>query len=324
MWVRADSVNGYFCDFNVYTGRSESGDTENGLGERVVFELTECLRGGNYHIYCDNYFTTCRLLDTLLTHKIYGCGTARTARREFPETLKQVRLERGAHLFCQRGSLVASVWMDKKPVTMLSTLAQADATHTAQRRQRDGLRVSVQCPDAVVLYNQFMAGVDKGDQYRQYYRVRTKCIKNYKYIFWFLFDVAITNSYILSTFTPTCAPVSHQRLKAYRMKLAEELVGRYHSRKKLGRPRSTVCVQPVTRPPPVTQPAPGTTPTGTVQHFPSRLQRRRRCVYCARERDPPLRREVCWQCKECPGQPPLCLTGTEDGSDCYRLWHEHM
>ena len=112
----------------------------------------------------------------------------------------------------------------------------------------------------------------------------------------------------------------------YRMKLAEELVGRYHSRKKLGRPRSTVCVQPVTRPPPVTQPppAPGTTPTGTVQHFPSRLQRRRRCVYCARERDPPLQREVCWQCKECPGQPPLCLTGTEDGSDCYRLWHEHM
>ena len=54
---------------------------------------------------------------------------------------------------------------------MLSTLAQADATHTAQRRQRDGLRVSVQCPDAVVLYNQYMAGVDKGDQYRQYYRV---------------------------------------------------------------------------------------------------------------------------------------------------------
>ena len=28
VWVRADSVNGYFCDFNVYTGRSESGDTE--------------------------------------------------------------------------------------------------------------------------------------------------------------------------------------------------------------------------------------------------------------------------------------------------------
>ena len=96
-------------------------------------------------------------------------------------------------MFCQRGDLVASVWMDKKPVNMLSTLAQADVTHTVHKRQRDGTIAPVQCPDAVVLYNRYMAGVDKGDQYRQYYHVRTKCLKNYKYIFWFLFDVAITN-----------------------------------------------------------------------------------------------------------------------------------
>ncbi|CAI8014321.1 Chimeric ERCC6-PGBD3 protein, partial [Geodia barretti] len=79
VWVRADSVNGYFCDFEVYTGRAVDGDTtsEFGLGERVVLELTECLRGGHYQIYCDNYFSTCRLFDTLLTHQLYGCGTAR-------------------------------------------------------------------------------------------------------------------------------------------------------------------------------------------------------------------------------------------------------
>ena len=80
---------------------------------------------------------------------------------------------------------MASVWMDKKPVTMLSTLAQADATHTAQRRQRDGLRVSVQCPDAVVLYNQYMAGVDKGDQYRQYYRVEQNASRTTSIFFGF-------------------------------------------------------------------------------------------------------------------------------------------
>ena len=121
--------------------------------------------------------TTSSPLRHSVVHKLYTCGTACTTRREFPKTLKQVRLERGEHLFCQRGNLVASVWMDKKPVTMLSTLAQADVTHTAQRRVRDGSRVSVQCPDAVVLYNWCMAGVDKGDQYRQYYRIRTKCVK---------------------------------------------------------------------------------------------------------------------------------------------------
>ena len=69
---------------------------------------------------------------------------------------------------------------ETKPVNMLSTLAQADVTRTAQRKQKDGSRISVQCTDAVVLYNKYMAGVDKGDQMRQYYRIRTKCTKYYK------------------------------------------------------------------------------------------------------------------------------------------------
>ena len=224
VWVTADSVNGYFCDFEVYTGRAVDGEmtSDFGLGEWVVLELTEYLRGGHYQIYCDNYFSTCCLFDTLSTHQLYGCGTARPTRRQFPETLKHVRPGRGEHVCCQRGYLVASVWMDKKAVNMLSTLSQADVTHTVQKRQRDGTSAPTQCPDAVVLYNRYMAGVDKGDQYQQYYHVRTKFLKNYKYIFWFLFDVAITNPYILSTFAPTTMSTSQTRLKQFRLKLAEQ------------------------------------------------------------------------------------------------------
>ena len=172
VWVRADAVNGYFCTFDVYVGRPLDGmSTEVGLCERVVLQLSESLRGGNYQLFADNYFTTCHLLETLRMQHLYVCGTTRTNRRDFPETLKHLSLERGETVFCQRGDLVASAWMDKKPVHLLSTLAQADVTHTAQRKQKDGSRISVQCPDAVVLYNQYMAGVDKGDQLRQYYRV---------------------------------------------------------------------------------------------------------------------------------------------------------
>ena len=318
VWARADSVNGYFCDFEVYTGRATDGETTSdfGLGERVVLELTECPRGGHYQIYCDNYFSTCRLFDTLSTHQLYGCGTARPTRRQFPETLKHVRPGRGEHVFCQRGDLVASVWMDKKPVNMLSTLAQADVTHTIQKRQRDGTSAPTQCPDAVVLYNRYMAGVDKGDQYRQYYHVRTKCLKKYKYIFWFLFDVAITNAYILSTFAPTTMSISQTRLKQFRLKLAEQLVGNYNSRKALGRP-------PVHVPPPrapVSCPPP---PPRAVLHLPSRLQKRKRCAYCTQRRDPPRRKDTSFYCSECTDHPPLCFTGTGDGSDCFRLWHQH-
>ena len=185
VWVRADAVTGYFCDFDVYVGRPSDGTaTEVGLGERIVLQLNECLRGGNYHLYFDNFFTTCRLLDTLHSQGLYACGTVFSNRRGFPDGLKSVSgLERGEFRFYQRGPLVASVWMDNKPVTMLSTLAQPDATHTALRKQRNGSRVPVQCSDAVVLYNQYMSGVDRGDQLRQYYRVRMRCYKNYKTFF---------------------------------------------------------------------------------------------------------------------------------------------
>ena len=93
---------------------------------------------------------------------------------------------------------MASVWMDKKPVTMLSTFPQADVTHTAQRRQRDGLKASVQCPDTVVLYNRYMAGVGKGDQFRQYYCVRMKSIV----IFFGLCSTLLSQTVAFYLYTP--------------------------------------------------------------------------------------------------------------------------
>ena len=325
VWVRADAVTGYFSAFDVYIGRPSDGSTtEVGLGERVVLELSEDLRGGHYKLYFDNYFTTCRLLDTLLSQQLYACGTTRAYRRDFPESLKQLSLKQGEHQFCQRGSLVASVWMDKKLVSTLSTLAQPNTAHTVQRRQKDGSRIPVRCTEALVLYNQYMSGVDKGDQLRQYYRVRTKSRKNYKYIFWFLFDVAITNSYILSLFSPTCMPISHQRLKVFRLQLAEQLVGMYNTRKHPGRPRSAMTHPPPALPPPDENGQLPPQASRTALHLPSKLQKKRRCVYCLYHRDPPQRHDVLWYCRECPQQPCLCLTGKEDGSDCFRLWHQKL
>ena len=47
---------------------------------------------------------------------------------------------------------MASVWM---AVTMLSTPTLANITHTAQRKEKDGSGVSVQCTDVLVLYNKY-------------------------------------------------------------------------------------------------------------------------------------------------------------------------
>ena len=70
--------------------------------------------------------------------------------------------EWGQHLSCQRRNLVATVWQDKKAVKVLSTMFDPSNTKSVQRRQKDGSKVTVPCPDAVVQYK-YMGGVDKED-----------------------------------------------------------------------------------------------------------------------------------------------------------------
>ena len=139
-----------------------------------------------------------------------------------------------------------------------------------ERKQLDGTKIDVTCPKAVDAYNQYMSGVDKGDQMRNYYMVRLRCMKYYKYIFWFLFDVSITNTYILSPFIPsTSIPNMKCTLKCFRLTLATELISTYCSRKRLGRPKSiTHASPPLPSPesggPPLAQsPRVSTTPSNT-------------------------------------------------------------
>ena len=54
VWVLADSWNGYFWKFHVYTGKP--GDLiEKGLPAGVVKTLSEELKGKNHYVYYDNF-----------------------------------------------------------------------------------------------------------------------------------------------------------------------------------------------------------------------------------------------------------------------------
>jgi len=54
VWIHADWVSHFVCQFQVYTGRPNQGQ-EHGLGERVVKELSRDLVNGNHHLYFDNF-----------------------------------------------------------------------------------------------------------------------------------------------------------------------------------------------------------------------------------------------------------------------------
>ena len=209
------------------------GDGEHGLSERVVLDLTEQYRGREYRIFCDNFFSSPRLFQELHSRSLHACGTVRPNRCGFPLDLRSIKLQAGECRSRQSGPLTAVVWQDKKAVNVLSTLSQPGSLASVSRRQRDGTLRDVASPSAITMYTKHMGGVDLGDQLRKYYGVRLKCNKNYKYIFWFMFDVCVTNAYILSRFVPSSVTsLEQERLKNFRVRLAKALIGDYNSRQR--------------------------------------------------------------------------------------------
>ena len=298
VWAMADAVNGYMYDFDVYT--RAKGRQRYRSGREGGADISRIYQRRHHQLYFDNFFTSISLLSKLLAQGTYGCGTVRTNRKQYPSeiSVEAQRFKCGESTF---RNIVATAWKDNKVVNVASTLASPMDITSVNRRQKDGTRVPITCPKCVELYNKHMGGVDE-----DYYHVRLKCTKKYKYIFWFMYDVGVTNAFILhSKFDVTTGTPMTQ--KQFRVKLAEQLIGDYCSRKRTGRPRKRSC-------------PPNNTPT-SITHLPSH-SKSTRCVYCRDVRSPPRRKESVWVCTVCEGHPSLCLTRKEDGSECFRLWHE--
>ena len=249
VWMLADAVNGYVSGFEVYTGKKGE-KSEKGLGARVVKSLCQPIQNRYiilimkysnlplilhlyhryHHVYFDNFFSSIDLLLDLQKVDVYGCGTLRANRKSFPYDLKPLVKKglgkRGECAVRQHHNLTVSLWQDNRAVAVISANSDPMEVTTVQRKTRDGTRNTIDCPQSIYLYNKYMGGVDHNDQLRQYYNVRLKGRKYYKCIWWFLFDVAITNAYILGK---NHTDLSIPSLKSFRLDLAEGLIGEYRS-----------------------------------------------------------------------------------------------
>ena len=280
IWMLADAATGYVLKFSVYEGKTNN-TVEKGLGANVVLNMTENLHHRYHHVFFDNFFMGIDLMLNLMRLGTYACGTMRQDRKGYPQCFKPFTKKglpnRGDHKMVRNGNLCVCLWQDTKPISCCFSNCDM-STSNVNRKQKNGSALSLTCPTAIVNYNARMGGVDHNDQLRGYYNIEIKSRKYYKYLFYAALDVAITNTYIMSRFFPN---LKEKNLKEFRVRLANELIGNYNSRKRRGRPSQS-------------QPIRGF----SSQHFPSKAEKRRnRCHFCLKYKG--IRRETVWECKDC-------------------------
>ena len=201
VWIRCDAPEGYVQQFEVYLGKgSEENPSQHGALFDVVDRLTRPIRGVYHSLTFDNLYTSFPLLLFLNEHKIYATGTLRSTRKYVPQVIKKPgKMNRGAFVLCQDKNvknLTCSVWKDTKEVRFAST--KASPLHTCKTHRRVGGRYeNVELPHMALIYNDYMAAVDRFDRLRGSYKTGRNSKKAWKYLFWFFIDTALVNSWLL-------------------------------------------------------------------------------------------------------------------------------
>lgn len=85
VWCLGDSLTGYTLTFEIYTGKTTVQQTlKHTLSERVVLQLSSCIKNMGSLLAFDKCFTTKRLMTTLLKDNILSVGTVRVNRKGLP------------------------------------------------------------------------------------------------------------------------------------------------------------------------------------------------------------------------------------------------
>lgn len=163
---------------------------ETGLGSRVVKYFTQNLVGKHHHIFCDNFCTSVKLFTELHEVGVYATGTLKADRRGFPHDIKgsaKKRFKKEGECKIRRNrldtNLSVCVWQDTKPVTACTTFCQTTPLSEVQCKIKSNEHHTFPCPETIETYNRYVGGVDKNDQFREYYHVQLKSRKYYKYTY---------------------------------------------------------------------------------------------------------------------------------------------
>lgn len=311
VWMLCDK-SGYCLKFDIYTGKSSTGNVEKSLGSRVVKKLTEGYSGKNHQLFFDNFFNSVELMEYLKDKGICAVGTVNISRRHMPIFKPDKQLNRGEFdWYTSDSGLLAMKWKDKRSVHLLSNYHKPENRTEVDRRERSGNVVKVSCPQALVDYNSNMNGVDKFDQLLSSYKINRQSKKWWHRIFFYFLDACVVNSYCLYKLLNLPKTTS----KAFRRAIvagltASTLASSNRVKSSSRRASSHVPQLEIKKSKPY---VPQEIRLTSSMHQPERTSRRR-CALCSTKAHP-VRTD--WKCSTC--EVPLCL-GKE--KNCFQTYHK--
>ncbi|XP_050313088.1 piggyBac transposable element-derived protein 3-like [Anthonomus grandis grandis] len=154
-----------------------------GLGASVVLQFADIIQSqcekAPFHIFCDNFFTSLRLLAELTSRELKSTGTLRENRlRRSNCPLEKFSMfkkkSRGSfdYLLEENQNNIVCKWNDNSVVTIASNVTSPFPTQQVKRfSQKEKKMIHVEQPCLIKKYNENMGGVDRAGQNISLYRV---------------------------------------------------------------------------------------------------------------------------------------------------------
>ncbi|XP_046993906.1 piggyBac transposable element-derived protein 4-like [Schistocerca americana] len=215
VWVLADK-SGYAWTLDIYTGKNDNA-VKKKLGERVVKDFSENIKGKDHRVHFDNYFSSPDLLRDLKENKIHACGTVNPSRKSLPMLKSDKEMKRDDYDWATSNTgLSVMKWKDKRSVHLLSNFHDPTQRTEVTRKKKDGNEMKVSCHIALSDYNTNVNCVDKFDQLKGVYETDRKSRKWWHRTFWYFIDATVVNALEMK--------LPKMTLKDFRREIARDLV----------------------------------------------------------------------------------------------------
>lgn len=267
------SSSGYLISFDIYCGKNPDRENLFGLGGDVVVQLlkqAEIPSNNGYKIFIDNFFTSVPLIRHLAEQGYCATGTLRSDRVQYCPLKNQKELQeegRGSFDFRTAENVMLVRWADNSVVTAATNFENMSVGTVKRWSREKKARVQVPQPTLFASYNKGMGGVDIMDQNVAAYRTRMRQRKWWWPIFVYLFDVSVSNAWILNKkLLPPDTAIG--QLLRFRRNLALTLLRKYGTPSSQGRSYPKP-LQDVRR--------------DNLNHWPVEIATQRRCANCKKK-----------------------------------------